>query len=345
MEKIYCGNCGYSNSVENKFCNNCGGKLIDNDTSNKGIKSKKIKAPKSEQTLDEPSTSKYQTLSQKLTLLVKTSGYFTMYSSNCYIQFLKYETEKKLYVAIIHIDNAEKNIWIQLESLNFEQVEENLIRSFDIVSIQKTIKEVIAITKKIFEEIYLINPVEPFFYEILDEEKLEKQKVNSNDKAVKEKLEKQKVSNNYKAVKENTTEYDKSTKRGRTVVIIVVLIVVAFFLHYINTSNNSNQESTSNSSLTNLESDAFISSREFVKRELKSPHTASFPILDFTCTVKESDSSFNVISYVDSQNAFGASIRTKYIIKLKYTGGDAHDINSWNLINIFLFDENGERIN
>jgi hypothetical protein len=68
-------------------------------------------------------------------------------------------------------------------------------------------------------------------------------------------------------------------------------------------------------------------------------------LLDFTCQTNDADSSFKVASYVDSQNAFGASIRTKYIVLLKYTGGDEDDVKNWRLDNISLFNENGESIN
>src|SRR5580693_5113852 len=58
-------------------------------------------------------------------------------------------------------------------------------------------------------------------------------------------------------------------------------------------------------------SKAYIISQNFVEDRLKSPSTAHFPIFDYSCKQLE-DHTFLVRSYVDAQNAFGATIRTDY---------------------------------
>lgn len=59
---------------------------------------------------------------------------------------------------------------------------------------------------------------------------------------------------------------------------------------------------------------------EFVKRELLAPSTAEFcPTRDYLIT-DLGDETFLISGYVDSQNGFGAQIRTNFSITLKYDG-------------------------
>lgn len=67
---------------------------------------------------------------------------------------------------------------------------------------------------------------------------------------------------------------------------------------------------------TNAKIGAYVASQYFIKSMLKSPSTAKFPsyssqdvIVNFEATCK-----FKVAGYVDSQNSFGATIRTRYIV-------------------------------
>lgn len=65
---------------------------------------------------------------------------------------------------------------------------------------------------------------------------------------------------------------------------------------------------------------AYIMSQEFVKKHLKSPATADFPSLyaDGVTANMIGRCRFGVTAFVDSQNAFGAMIRTSYSAKLRY---------------------------
>lgn len=80
----------------------------------------------------------------------------------------------------------------------------------------------------------------------------------------------------------------------------------------------------------NLKSVAYIISQNYVKTQLKAPSSAEFPRHDYVCYKKDSIT-YVVTSYVDSQNSFGAMIRTKYQAILKYNGGNAYNNYSWEL--------------
>lgn len=75
---------------------------------------------------------------------------------------------------------------------------------------------------------------------------------------------------------------------------------------------------------------AFVLSKHFVESFLKSPSTADFPFLDYS-VLELGDDRYSIQSYVDSQNSFGATMRTRWKAVLRYNGGSESDINNWTL--------------
>jgi hypothetical protein len=82
------------------------------------------------------------------------------------------------------------------------------------------------------------------------------------------------------------------------------------------------------------ESHAFLAysmMEDFVKNNLKSPSTAEFPGIfekKSHITVLE-EQTYKINSYVDSQNSFGAVIRTHFVGMVKQTSP-----NDWQLISL-----------
>jgi hypothetical protein len=78
---------------------------------------------------------------------------------------------------------------------------------------------------------------------------------------------------------------------------------------------------------------AFVMSQTFVKRNLKAPSTAEFPWItdDQVAISTKPDCGFRVIGWVDAQNGFGAQIRSKYVVDLKYLDDEA---GTWQLTDI-----------
>lgn len=64
--------------------------------------------------------------------------------------------------------------------------------------------------------------------------------------------------------------------------------------------------------------DAPLNAREFVKRNLKAPSTAKFPPTSTADVSKTTEGTYIISSYVDSQNGFGAMLRKKWVVELKY---------------------------
>jgi len=73
---------------------------------------------------------------------------------------------------------------------------------------------------------------------------------------------------------------------------------------------------------------AAIACREWVKQRLKSPATAAFPV-EISARKTHLDI-FELDSHVDSQNSFGAQIRTRFTCEVDHAGGQ------WRLVRLDL---------
>jgi hypothetical protein len=78
---------------------------------------------------------------------------------------------------------------------------------------------------------------------------------------------------------------------------------------------------------------AWVMAEAFVKSGLKSPSTASFGSVwgsdyqDYEkCVTALGDNTYVVAGWVDSQNGFGATLRTDFVLKIKKEG------NRWVLV-------------
>lgn len=78
------------------------------------------------------------------------------------------------------------------------------------------------------------------------------------------------------------------------------------------------------------EAEAYVIARNYVKLALKSPATADFPLFDET-SINLGDGRFRSSSYVDSQNSFGATVRSNWTAVVKYNSGEWADSTSWTL--------------
>lgn len=76
--------------------------------------------------------------------------------------------------------------------------------------------------------------------------------------------------------------------------------------------------------------DAFLMAKSFIKKGLKSPSTAEFANISESVVVTPSVDFWKVTSYVDSQNGFGAMIRTEFQITMSVD----RDTKKWTVIEI-----------
>jgi hypothetical protein len=83
-----------------------------------------------------------------------------------------------------------------------------------------------------------------------------------------------------------------------------------------------------------LTSQAAFICQNLAEVQLKSPGSAEHP---YGISAKKNKAGNYVsVTYVDSQNSFGAMLRTYYVCELNYKGGDPYNYQSWKPVNFFF---------
>ncbi len=78
--------------------------------------------------------------------------------------------------------------------------------------------------------------------------------------------------------------------------------------------------------------DAFTMAQDFIESRLKCPRTAKWPWISYKkVTVHLGNGRYQISSYLDAQNSFGALVRTHFICVVQHTGGS-----DWRLINLTM---------
>lgn len=115
-------------------------------------------------------------------------------------------------------------------------------------------------------------------------------------------------------------------KIGLGHLLVIGFIIVTFIIIIFNSGGSTSTPQTQ--SIDGLET--FIISQSYVKLALKSPASAKFPTFEYSAS-DFGGGKWEVVSYVDSQNSFGALIRTNWIMLLTHTGGYWANSSNWEL--------------
>lgn len=125
----------------------------------------------------------------------------------------------------------------------------------------------------------------------------------------------------------NNSNQQKQTGKGCCIAFVVVaVILVVWVVGCMNTPESPEQKAEDQKMMAWT-----MATNHFVKEELASPSTARFPYWDSEGVVvyDNGDDTYNILGYVDSQNGFGAMIRTKFSCKVQYNGG-----HSWTCLSL-----------
>ena len=114
------------------------------------------------------------------------------------------------------------------------------------------------------------------------------------------------------------------TIRTTILLIIIVLAIIPFFFIDFNKPIQESKE--------DIAKRAASVSQTFVANYLKAPATAEFPYYGSVPVKTIRDYTYEVHSYVDSENSFGAKIRTRYKCTIKYDPTDKDK--EWKLLNL-----------
>jgi len=118
---------------------------------------------------------------------------------------------------------------------------------------------------------------------------------------------------------ENKIEHSFSIKRVLLGLIPVLVVIVGAI--FIVSSNDKEQEVVQEIRKEPSHIEVCVQAQMLIEQTLKSPATADFPICNDFSITRTTDGGYIVKSYVDSQNGFGALIRTDFSIGFSYVNG------------------------
>ena len=123
-------------------------------------------------------------------------------------------------------------------------------------------------------------------------------------------------------------------KKHPVAAVLIVLVLLALLILLTTALSNlgSRQSSQSVETERDYSSMAFLKSKRFVTQALKAPSTAEFPGMDGYVATDLGEGKYRVQSYVDSQNGFGAMIRSDWTTVVHFSGGSESDSNNWELV-------------
>lgn len=133
----------------------------------------------------------------------------------------------------------------------------------------------------------------------------------------------------------NSKNANKKAEGSTTIGTVPGLLIIAAVSTIGIGSQVDNIGESSTQSAKATETQAFIQCKNFVEERLRAPATADFPFLEHT-SWDMGNNTWVIKSHVDSQNGFGAMIRSNWHCKVQYVGGDTSDPRSWHLLNIEL---------
>lgn len=123
----------------------------------------------------------------------------------------------------------------------------------------------------------------------------------------------------------------KSAGKGRNVwkvllFIFLGFIAITFLASLIGGDSNSTTERGRQIVEGTSDFDIYVKAQEVVEKTLNSPSTAEFPPTMEANVERRADSVYKVNSYVDSENALGATVRTDWIAVFKLNDDKSVDV-------------------
>ncbi|MEK7101269.1 MAG: hypothetical protein AAB921_04195 [Patescibacteria group bacterium] len=126
--------------------------------------------------------------------------------------------------------------------------------------------------------------------------------------------------------KDDVPEVKKQITKGEgiTAIIVLIIFVLVAWQAISTTPKNDNVVPPPVVAQPEQHSDTevFVDAQGVILKALKSPSTAKFPSSSHATIVRGKDDVFKVDSYVDSQNGFGAMIRSEWSVLFQYVGDD-----------------------
>jgi|SRR5690554_4865187 hypothetical protein len=116
----------------------------------------------------------------------------------------------------------------------------------------------------------------------------------------------------------------KKKREGINVAYAVLGIILVILLILNGGFGSSSGDSSENGSAVG----AFVACQQFVEDRLKAPSTAKFGGTYSQATSSLASGRYRVRTYVDSQNSFGAMVRTGFDCTVRHTGSESYRLES-----------------
>lgn len=133
----------------------------------------------------------------------------------------------------------------------------------------------------------------------------------------------------FKFKKMSNLKNNQPVTPGAAIFVCVVFFII--FLVFKCSCSETDQE-IANRTEQNSEFTAYYNSQQCVKELLKSPSTAEFPSGSNQFVTKIDEDTYLINSYVDSQNSFGAMLRTNYVCQVTLNSDDTYTCDSVELL-------------
>lgn len=121
------------------------------------------------------------------------------------------------------------------------------------------------------------------------------------------------------------TPQRKSRSKLILILVILAVIAVAFSVNHIRSSQSAKAETTTELRPTDVE--CWTAAQMTVEDYLKSPKTAKYSYYDEDWEIVRTGKRVKISSFVDSQNSFGATVRSDFTVILTF----AEDMSSFNI--------------
>ena len=102
-------------------------------------------------------------------------------------------------------------------------------------------------------------------------------------------------------------------------IMFVMFLLVTIYVGYIGIVNTGYVENNKVKTFKSMKTDYWVKAQYDVTQKLKTPSKAKFPMFSEEF-IEKKDKDVFVYSYVDSQNSFGATVRTRFMVK--FVNGD-----------------------
>lgn len=123
-------------------------------------------------------------------------------------------------------------------------------------------------------------------------------------------------------MQERTNQYNPNNKNNGSTnyeqvkyFLIGLLFIVAVIFIFKSCVGGSNKKPSE----TSLKTQAWVCAQDIVKQNLKSPSTAKFCTMPEATIRNSKNNDWSVSGWVDAQNSFGGTIRTKFLVTLTLT--------------------------